>query len=506
LFFLLVWGVYFLIIALIEAPWRENKPGGWGFLLPLTFGSVMLLAFVYGVIRLIGVTLIPPRFRGVYTFTNGLALSHRDRLSVVPFDRIVAVWDEGGRFQTLDNELIEWPHTLEKSHILAEMVMRETAQRLTDSTNAALDAGESVAFGPLLISREGIAIDAQRVAWDELIYVFVEKEYLFFLRRSDVIDRADGLLRIISGGQLPPAPCVLLVELPNQHILWPILERLRPGVLESKAVSSEQQTQAAAPAAAKDPEAPLGVYRTQVGEHVPTCIKCCCVFILGLGIASVGAHFQWGDRSWYSLFWSGLILLGIGFVSLGVIGLWVCLRKMTTQVSLYADGFAYTRGRSRIFCRWEEIREGRWRSWGTFPFPEQGLYYDITTSSGKRLTLEKGLEHCVSLVDYIQKVLVPIQLPGVLDQFYAGETIRFPYSNGRAVVISLDGLQGHGWAVEWEEISGAKWQDGDLRIKWRGSRRAAGEASSDQMINSHLIVPLIEEVLRRRHWESDASR
>lgn len=186
-------------------------------------GSVLLfsVSFAVGVACLISAVRVVWRARrlrgggvlGVAYCPGGLVCVRRDGAVVAPWDEIDWVWDGGRRFRTRGGAEVVLPASLEGWPVLAELVFRETFQRLAVCASAAILGGRAVEFGPIRVTRDEIAAGGKRVAWADV---------------GDVV-LAWGRLRVIRRGERLPALDVRLAEVPNPHALWALIERLREG-------------------------------------------------------------------------------------------------------------------------------------------------------------------------------------------------------------------------------------------------------------------------------------
>ncbi len=149
--------------------------------------------------------------RGVVHCPGGLVCVQGERRLVVPWDGVESVWDGGLRFHTYDGNEIILPTSLENVFAVAEALYRETFQRLTICTSAMLLGGRTIAFGPVKVTRDDVAVGERRVPWAEVSRVAASR----------------GRLLIFRGGEQLPALDVPIAEVPNVHALWAVMERLR---------------------------------------------------------------------------------------------------------------------------------------------------------------------------------------------------------------------------------------------------------------------------------------
>jgi hypothetical protein len=151
--------------------------------------------------------------RGVVQCPGGLVCVLPDRCVVAPWDEIESIWDGGRRFRIRGGPEVTLPESLEAWPILAELLYRETFQRMTICTSAVLLGGRPVEFGPVKLTRENVMVGDRRVAWPEVSRVVA----------------AEGRLCIFRPDERLPTLVVSLAEVPNIHALWSVMERLREG-------------------------------------------------------------------------------------------------------------------------------------------------------------------------------------------------------------------------------------------------------------------------------------
>jgi hypothetical protein len=105
------------------------------------------------------------------------------------------------------------PESLEGVYVLTELVFSETFQRLTICASAVILGGGSVEFGPVKVTREGIAVGNNRLAW------------------ADVGEVAAGWprIRVYRKGERRPTLDIPIRQIPNLHALLALIDRLREG-------------------------------------------------------------------------------------------------------------------------------------------------------------------------------------------------------------------------------------------------------------------------------------
>src|SRR5207253_5482394 len=89
---------------------------------------------------------------------RGLVCVQPGQAVVAPWDDIDWVWDGGRRFRVRNGPEVRLPETLEGGEALAELLYRETFQRLTICASAMLLGGRPVEFGPITLTRDEIAV------------------------------------------------------------------------------------------------------------------------------------------------------------------------------------------------------------------------------------------------------------------------------------------------------------------------------------------------------------
>src|SRR5262249_37746613 len=141
--------------------------------------------------------------RGVVSCPGGLVCVLTDRCVVAPWDEIDWVWEGGRRFRTRGGPEGTLPESLEGRNILGELLYQETFQRLTICASAMALGGRTVDFGPIQVTRDGIAADGRRLTWPEV-------------RGVDLIW---GRVRVLHARDRGLDLDVPLAEVPNLHAL-----------------------------------------------------------------------------------------------------------------------------------------------------------------------------------------------------------------------------------------------------------------------------------------------
>jgi hypothetical protein len=169
--------------------------------------------------------------RGVVSCPGGLVCVLPDRCVVAPWDEIDWVWEGGRRFRTRGGAEVTLPESLEGRLVLAELLYRETFQRLTICASAMILGGRTVEFGPIKMTRDEVAVGGRRLAWPDV-------------RGVDVIW---GRVRILHARDRGSDLDVPLAEVPNLHALLALVQRLREGGLGSivigKAAEEESESE-----------------------------------------------------------------------------------------------------------------------------------------------------------------------------------------------------------------------------------------------------------------------
>jgi hypothetical protein len=208
----LVCGLGFFVLGLRAYGDPDGNPGALAtalVLLSLVAGSACLLSAA----RVLWRGRRGGNVRGVVSSPHGLVCVLPDRSVVAPWDEIDWIWDGGRRFRTRGGAEVTLPESLEGWPVLAELLYRETFQRLTICASAMILGGRSVEFGPITVTRDQIAVGDRCVAWSDVAGLVA----------------AWGRLRVLRRGERLPALDVPLTEVPNVHALWALMERLREG-------------------------------------------------------------------------------------------------------------------------------------------------------------------------------------------------------------------------------------------------------------------------------------
>jgi hypothetical protein len=461
--------LFFIVVAFSTTPLHELNDAT--FLSLLICGLILLVLGAIGLAHFLLVRLSPSGFPHVYSFSSGLAVvSRRRAVRVISYDAIAWVWDKGRRIQTHDGETVVWPDSLEKLPILADLVMRETFSRLSERANASLDAGETVTFGPLLVSRKGVCLDKQFLVWNEVDSIDTQGGLLYFRQRED-----------------RPSLSVLRADLPNQHVLWPMLERLRPelfgATLEKK--RSRTVTKSPRPGDPSSDQQPRSVHRIPVGQLGQEIGGLLLLIGATLFLSLTGIDAQ--KRVGLTFSTGATILLVSGLIFGLLTGVWsfYLLSILSTRVRLYSNGMRFTDLLRDRFCHWDDVREERADS--------RSLNYRLTMRNGLTIELKANLTKFEELVDHIQEGTYRRRLPALLEQFSAGKPVSFG-----SIVVTRDGVKGPDWSLDWNEITDVQWSKNcdSLRFRKRGSWCSWGQTAVHTMTNSHLLPGLIHAILR----------
>ena len=193
----------------------------------------------------LGIYLITFAVRGrklwVLTYPTGLFVWHRGRVLAFPWDEVHAVQIAGlpekaaiehspevvlydlsrsGRrvFGTTialtrgDGEQVVLPSTLSDFAALGRQVQEETYRRLFPTLWAQFQAGQALAFGPVVCSLAGVTVGKQTLPWTEV----------------EAVQRASGKLEVKTVGKKRAWAKCDLNDLVNPHVLMGIAAAVRP--------------------------------------------------------------------------------------------------------------------------------------------------------------------------------------------------------------------------------------------------------------------------------------
>jgi hypothetical protein len=183
------------------------------------------LAALFGVLGL-GLALYMVYFSGLcfLVFRDALVKVHRGRLTILPWKELKHVWIEptgGGRKFTVTTTAgakVRFHYEIRNSAALGKTIESEMVNALRPSAERAIDQGETVAFGPLGVSQEGVHKGDDLLPWDELSEF--STGYNPAMRRWQLfIGRKGKLTKWFAGSTH---------KIPNLQLLTELVHRARP--------------------------------------------------------------------------------------------------------------------------------------------------------------------------------------------------------------------------------------------------------------------------------------
>jgi hypothetical protein len=135
----------------------------------------------------------------VQVFADGLTRTQRGKTDVIPWDDVTAFWysvthhQQSGRtastahvytVQRGDERKFVFKDTLANVEKLGQTIRNETVRRLLPRAIEDMNAGQTVPFGKLAISKEGITRGTETVPWDEVTNVRLSKGVVYVEREG----------------------------------------------------------------------------------------------------------------------------------------------------------------------------------------------------------------------------------------------------------------------------------------------------------------------------------
>ncbi|MRG95261.1 DUF6585 family protein [Polyangium spumosum] len=171
--YLVVGSVAALIaLGLLLAPLgRGSDPGRWAL--------AVLQASMFGTGAAFALRAFVRRVRGrVTVHDEGICITNHSGSHVFSWDDVTAIWarfyepvrspESIVRLGARDGRVIELPTELDGAKDLAARVQNETAARLVAEAESALDAGERLKFGPVVVDASGIHYGASGSPWNDV--------------------------------------------------------------------------------------------------------------------------------------------------------------------------------------------------------------------------------------------------------------------------------------------------------------------------------------------------
>jgi len=181
------------------------------------------------VLVLSGVTLVVRAFRNrglrVLVFPEGLVRLHRGEAQAFCWEEIDQVWqkkNEGAHWatrawrgvltlkvQTADGRRLSFDDSLPRLAELAQILCRETLPFLRPQAEAACEAGNTLHFGKLRMSRQGLSQGKETLPWSDLQKIKVNGVQLLIYKK----------------GKWTHSLNCSLADVPNAHVLLALLEQ-----------------------------------------------------------------------------------------------------------------------------------------------------------------------------------------------------------------------------------------------------------------------------------------
>jgi hypothetical protein len=206
---LMGWGSIYLIAS--------GQEPGWGFLgIPMGLGCL-----IYGLYE--GYRTVIERDLCVVVMRDGFVLSKGDQDSVFRWGDIVAVWESITEVRQnyiklktnyrytirhRDGQKIVLTDTLENIEKLGRAIQKEVTQRLLAQAHDALNAGQTVDFGKVGVSRSGIIISKKTTPWKQI----------------KKVDASDGFIAISRHGK-PLNWVAKMGDIPNVYVFLTLVNQ-----------------------------------------------------------------------------------------------------------------------------------------------------------------------------------------------------------------------------------------------------------------------------------------
>jgi len=171
----------------------------------------LIMGLIYGVPGALWfISILRKRGLRVLVFPEGLAYTRRSRTEIIRWDEVAAVWQGITRVQYTftvrsckvqldDGRKYTFNNALRNVTELIATIQQEVTPRILARASDAYDAGETIPFGKLGVSKAGISRGKQTLPWDQVKRVTVDK----------------GVITVRKQGSLLKWASVPVAEMPN---------------------------------------------------------------------------------------------------------------------------------------------------------------------------------------------------------------------------------------------------------------------------------------------------
>lgn len=171
----------------------------------------LIMGLIYGVPGALWfISILRKRGLRVLVFPEGLAYTRRSRTEIIRWDEVAAVWQgitrvqhtftvRSCKMQLDDGRKYTFNNALRNVTELIATVQQEVTPRILARASEAYDAGETIPFGKLGVSKAGISRGKQTLPWDQVRRVTVDK----------------GVITVRKQGSLLKWTSVPVAEMPN---------------------------------------------------------------------------------------------------------------------------------------------------------------------------------------------------------------------------------------------------------------------------------------------------
>lgn len=491
-----------------------NYPAGTPLLLPimLSFAGIFYLELIIGLI----VASLKIKICSVYTCDGGFVLKQSaTKFRVVRWDEIDTIWQASARhpltfymrngnlytirchdgYTLTISELSKYTETLNKTF------EQQFTRRRLPFHFADYQAGQMLNFGPLSMNREGVSVQGQMLAWEQVADISLIKGRHLVIYK--VGERPEVWLKL-------PA-----FKIPNLSILLALFKRIRgQGEQEMSMEKSEAYGTGATVVAARrriDPlpegfaalaeehllgERPLDQrlgrsrligWATIITLLVIEAIMAASIVISGIAtflIFTSNSH-NFSPAILYEFaFYS---LLFIPFITISIIH---GFQQIHNYTYTFENGFILKRGqRAPIICRWEDIEsvERLPVFISTSTSQQQAQAHTIHTYNGDKYMLTRLNIDQQALGKIIQEQVVPLQLPATVAAYQEQQTLSFGL-----VQANLQGIIIDAQLLPWDQVKSVSLQNNHLVVYDITRRKPWGRVPAKQVPNLFLLFALAD--------------
>jgi hypothetical protein len=196
--------------------------------------------------------------------------------------------------------------------------------------------------------------------------------------------------------------------------------------------------------------------------------------------------FETDDRALIIAIGSGIALIGLLFLAIGVI-------YRQAIVSIFTDGLEYRRGNVTLTVKWNEIatiRQAVTKHYTNFVYSGTTHVYTMQLTDGRKIIFNDRIKNVEKLGELLQKKIADVRLPEVIQQYNMGSTIEF----GPVALNSTGILRGR-LTIPWPEVRGVNVVKGYVRVEKAGARGYPINVSVSTIPNLYVFLVMVDRIV-----------